>query len=160
MKRSFSLILCTMLTLAGCGARVKTVTNLPPGVTQQQAQNYDAAVADLQKLSAATSTLRQSVIALNKAGTFPDGPAYVATLQAIGKVDQFQITAANFLKTVTPATYDSSAKAKLAGYINQISLAVEQLNAAGTTGIKNQQSLQQINTLIAELAALAGLVLG
>lgn len=144
--------------LAGCAARTQHVTNLPPGVTQKQAQDWDTAVANLQKISTVTTTLRQAVIKLNQDGLFVDSPHYVTVLQQIGKIDQFQITAAEFLKK-SPQTFNADTKTRLAGYLDQISQAITELNAAGTTGIKNPDSLANVNGLITQLTASANLIL-
>lgn len=153
------LALSAVLALGGCAARVKTVTDLPANVTQAQAQNYDAAVGKLHEIAAITSTLRQSVIALNKSGAFPDGPQYVTALTVVGKVDQFQLTAAHFLQGITPDKFDAGAKYKLQGYIQQISAGLVELNENGVTGIKNPQSLRDVNATIAELTAAVNFVL-
>jgi len=98
-NRFRSLLLCftVSLLLFSCAAQ-KTVTNLPAGVTQAQVQRWDSAVQDLQKISQLTSTLRQTVIALNKAGVIPDGKTYAAILTSLGKIDQAQIDASTFLQ--------------------------------------------------------------
>jgi hypothetical protein len=154
----FIVVLALAACLSGCAARTKTITNLPPGVTQQQAQSWDSAVADLDKLSQAVSAVRVAVIDLNKQGVFPDGPHYVTALQIIGKIDQLEISAAAVLQQ-SPQNFDASAKTKVADYLTQISQQLVLLNNEGATGIKNPGSLQTINTLIAQIPAIIALII-
>jgi hypothetical protein len=152
------LFLCFALAFGGCAARVKTVTNLPPGVTQTQAQNWDSAVQDLSVIANATSTARQTVIDLNKAGLFPDGNSYVTTLQILGKIDQLQLAASAVLKQ-SPGNFSDSTKAQVKDYMQQISAQILTLNTQGVTGIKDQTSLQKVNGLIATITGAVALVL-
>lgn len=151
-------VLALAVSLSGCAARTKTVTNLPPGVTQQQVLAWDSAVADLDKLSQAVTTVRVAVMDLNKQGVFPDGPHYVTALQIIGKIDQLEISAATVLQQ-SPQNFDASTKTKVADYLTQISQQLVLLNNEGTTGIKNASSLQTINTLIAQIPAIIALIM-
>lgn len=153
----------------GCGARVKHVTNLPPGVTEEQVKNWDSAVGALHRIAATTSTLRQTVIALNKATytepgkteaekVIPDGKTYIGILSGIAKVDLAQINASNFLKTV-PKTWSLSTQEKMRSYMKTIGDELAKMNNEGLTGIKNPSSRQQLEQLIGEIQATVGLVL-
>lgn len=164
-----TVVLLVALTSGGCGARVKHVTNLPPGVTEQQVKNWDSAVGALHRIAATTSTLRQTVIALNKATyvepgkteaekVIPDGRTYIGILSGIGRVDQAQINAANFLKTV-PNTWSLATQDKVRAYMRTIGDELAKMNTEGLTGIKNPSSRQQVEQLIGEIQAVAGLVL-
>jgi len=150
--------MAAIMIFAGCAARIKTVTDLPAGVTLQQAQSWDSAVANLHKIATATSTLRQAVIALNKSGVFPDGPAYASTLNAIVKIDQLQLAASTLLRQA-PQNFGAPVKAQVADYVQQISAQLSLLNTQGVTGIKNTSSQQQIAQLISEISAAVQLVL-
>src|SRR5579863_7525169 len=114
-----AVLLALVASLSGCAARAKNITNLPAGVTLAQAQSWDTAVADLDKFANSVSALRQSVIALNAQGAFPAGAAYTHTLQDIGKADQIEIEASNFLKTV-PQDWSSSTQSQIENYTAQI----------------------------------------
>ena len=105
--------------VAGCAARVQHVTDLPTGVTEQQVKDWDAEVAALHKIAAATSSIRQSVIDLHNAGAFPDSPAYIKVLQSIGKVDQLEQVAAEYLQQ-TPKTFGQPQKDKVKALVAQI----------------------------------------
>lgn len=168
MKRLKTKVLCTgwIVTLAaivamvaGCAARAKDVTNIPAGVTQTQVQNWDAAVANLQKIAATTTTLRQAVISLNKTGAFPDGAAYAGTLSGIGRIDELQIAAANFLKGV-PNDWSATTQETVNGYVTQIQAILTNLTSSGVVGIKNPQSQQQVTALINEIGAAAAIIIG
>lgn len=151
-------VLALAVCLAGCAARTKTVTDLPPGVTQQQVQAWDTAVANLDKLSQAVTTVRVTLMDLNKQGIFPDGPHYVTALQIVGKIDQLQISAASVLQQ-SPQNFNASTKTQVASYLTQISQQLVLLNNEGTTGIKNASSLQTVNNLIAQIPALIALIM-
>jgi hypothetical protein len=168
IKRRFVLLLALSLALSGCAARTKNVTNLPTGVTQTQVQNWDTAVAKLHEIASTVSTLRQTVIGLNKTTyvnaqgqtevVLPDGPNYASALRAIGKIDQLQISAANYLQGV-PKNWGGSTQATVNGYIVGIQQAITDLVNQGTVGIKNSSSQSQVNQLIANLSATAQLIL-
>ncbi|MGH8864301.1 MAG: hypothetical protein ACREVZ_06610 [Burkholderiales bacterium] len=155
--------------LGGCGARVKHVTNLPAGVTEQQVKNWDSAVGGLHKIALTTTTLRQTIIALNKATytepgkteaekVIPDGKIYIALLSGTARVDQAQIDAANFLKTV-PNTWSASTQDKIRAYMNAIVEQIGNMTDQGIIGIKNPASQQQVKQLLGEIRDTAGLIL-
>jgi PBP1b-binding outer membrane lipoprotein LpoB len=160
MKRNRAVlaVLLVVVSLAGCAARVKNVTDLPPGVTQKQAQDWDAAVQDLQKIAAITSTARTSIIELHTAGLLKDGPPYVTALTVVGKMDELQLAASNVLKQ-SPNNFTDATKAKVKDYLMQISAQIQTLNQTGVTGIKNPNSQQQISDLITQITALVTLIL-
>ena len=152
--------------LAGCAARQKTVTNLPAGVTQSQAQNWDSAVANFDKIAQTVSTLRQAVIALNQqtvtaSGThkvLPDGATYVAILTAIGKIDQAEIDASNFLKA-QPQNWGVDAQTKVKNEIAIIQQEIAAINSQGLTGIKDQNAQNQVQQLVNNLSSLTAVIL-
>ncbi len=157
MKRLFPAI-ALLLLISGCAARNKTVTNLPTNVTLAQVQNWDTAVADLDRFSTAITTARQTVISLNKQGVFPDGPQYIATLNGLGRADQLEVEAATFLKGV-PNDWSQSTQSEFSAYVTQISAALSDIVKQGTVGIKNPTSQQQVVALISNAAAIIGIVL-
>lgn len=157
--KAFSIVaLAISLSFCGCAARVKTVTNLPPGVTQQQAQDWDAAVANLNKIADVTSALRQGLIGLNKNGGFPDGPQYILALQICGKIDEAQLAASAILKQ-TPNNFSASAKTQVQALMQQIAAQISTLNTQGVTGIKDPTSLKTISGLITQITSAAALIL-
>jgi hypothetical protein len=167
MKRQIVWIVVVALTLSGCAARQKTVTNLPPGVTQTQVQNWDSAVANLDKIAQTVSTLRQAVITLNQttvtdaSGThkiLPDGSPYITTLTAIGKIDQAEIDASNFLKA-QPQNWGVDAQTKVKNEMAIIQQEIAAINAQGLTGIRNAGAQQQVQQLVNNLSSLAALIL-
>jgi hypothetical protein len=151
-------VLAGVMALAGCAARVTTVTGLPANVTQQQAQQWDTAVASLHKIAVTTSSLRQAVVALNEQGVFPDGMAYANTLHSIAKIDQLQLAASTLLRQA-PQNFGAPVKTQITGYLQQISTEITALNQQGVTGIKNPASQQQVAGLISEITSAAALVL-
>ena len=158
MTRKTIWILVVALTLSGCAARQKTVTNLPAGVTQQQAQNWDSAVANLDKIAQTVSTLRQAVIALNQQKLLPDGSTYVAILTSIGKIDQAEIDASAFLKA-QPQNWGVDAQTKVKNEIAIIQQEIAAINAQQLAGIKSQSAQNQVQQLVNNLSSLATLVL-
>lgn len=151
-------VLLLMVSLAGCAARQKNVTNLPPGVTLTEVQQWDQAVANLDKIASFTSTARQAVIASNKDGAFPDGPAYTTTLQSLGKVDEFQLAASTILKA-SPNTFSASTKLQVQTLLQQISQQLVTLNSNGVVGIKNPTTQQQVGSLLTNISAAVALIL-
>lgn len=159
MPKKISIVLLSMvLLLGGCAARVKNVTDLPPGVTLSQVQSWDSAVANLHKMATATSSVRQAIIATNKQGVFPDGQAYATTLQILGKIDEIQLAASAVLKQ-SPNNFSDSVRSKIKDYMEQISEQVTLLNTNGVTGIKNPTSQQQVAKTISEITGAVALIL-
>jgi hypothetical protein len=159
MRRKILAFTASALALAalGCAPRVKNVTNLPAGVTQTQVQAWDSAVADLHKVAATTSTLRQSVIAIHAQGLFPDAK-YAETLRAIVNVEVLEINAANFLQK-TPNTFGETQKQFVTAQMNAILQELRQAIPEGLLAVKNANSQKQLNTLLAEVQAAVNLVL-
>lgn len=155
------ILLClgiAMVSIAGCAARAKNVTNLPAGVSQTQVQNWDSAVADLQKVAQVTTTLRQTVISLNKTGVFPDGPAYAGTLAGIGRIDELQIEALNYLQSV-PSDWSLTTQNKILAETQQIQAILTDITNNGIVGIKDPTEQSQVAQLISNLGAAAALII-
>jgi len=147
---------------SGCAARVKNVTNLPPGVTLQQAQTWDAAVANLHKIASTVSTFRQTLTDLH-AAQYDGKPVlsneyYSEALRMIGNVDRLELSAEVVLRQ-SPQNFSLTAKQQVGIYVQQIATELNQLNAAGVTGIKNPKSLQQVNNLLGEVSSIVALIL-
>jgi hypothetical protein len=144
--------------LAGCGARVKNVTSLPPGVTLAEVQNWDKEVAALHKIATVTTSLRQGIIGLQKAGAFPDGAAYVNALRAIAKIDQLELAASDYLKQ-QPEYFGQPQKDKIRGMLADIGAEIESINVQSLAGIKNADTKKEVTSLVTELVAVLNLAL-
>jgi len=158
--RAFKIIClgAVLVSLSGCAARVKNVTNLPPGVTLQQVQNWDKAVQTLSQISTLTTTARTSIIELHTVGLLKDGPTYVTALEVIGKVDQLQLSASAVLKQ-SPNNFSDTVKMQVQDYMRQIGAQLIALNQNGVTGIKNPNTQTQVADLIGQITALTALIL-
>lgn len=159
-RRFLTLCLCASVAIgsSGCAPRVKNVTSLPAGVSQKQAQDWDAAVADLHRIATTVSTIRQAVVDVRDAGTFPNDEVYADVLRGLGHMAQLELSAENVLRQ-SPQNFSQSAKDQVRSYTVQISAEVEKLNAAGVTGIKNPKSVDRVNKLLAELTGVVKLVI-
>jgi hypothetical protein len=163
MKRTFlALCLTSSLLFTGCAARVKNVTNLPPGVTVQQAQTWDTAVANLHKIASTVSTFRQTLTDLH-AAQYDGAPVlsdvyYSEALRVIGNIDRMELSAEGALRQ-SPQNFSLTAKQQVSIYMGQITSDIQSLNAAGATGIKNPKSLQDVNKLLGEVSGIVALVL-
>lgn len=153
-----------LTALTGCAARQSTITNLPAGVSQAEVQSWDSAVANLNKIAIATTNLRQAVIQLhgsldaNGQSAFPSGPAYISTLEVIGKIDQIENSASVFLGGV-PNNWTQGTKQQVTSYVSQISALIQQLNSEGVTAIKNANSQNQVNVFIKEITSAVTIIL-
>jgi len=156
MNRKLAFFLC--LLAVGCSARVKNVTNLPPGVTQQEVIAWDSEVAALHKAAAATTALRQGVIGLEHANAFPDTVAYVAALRAVAKIDQAQLAASDYLRQA-PQHFGQPQKAKVKGILDAISAELQTLNVQSMAGIKNADHQKQLTTLVSDVTAAVDIAL-
>lgn len=155
------------LTLAGCAARQKAVTGLPAGVTETQAQNWDTAIANLDKIAQTVSTLRQTVIALNGVTVtdsqathkvIPDGATYAAILTGIGRVDQAQLDAVTYLKA-QPQNWNATTQAKVKNDVTLIRAELQAIVSQQLVGIKNPNAQQQVQALITQLGTAAAAIL-
>ena len=63
-----------------------------------------------------------------------------------------------FLQTV-PNSWPTSTKTQIATYMSGISAALQQLNTQGVTGIKNSNSLNNVNTFISEITSSVTIIL-
>jgi len=153
-----ALLMALAFCFGGCAARVKNVTNLPAGVTLTETQQWDTEVANLHKIADTVSALRQAVIGVRAAGGYPDDKAYAITLQALARIDQVELQAVAFLKSA-PQTFGTGQKATIKFYVQTIAQELLTLNTAGVTGIKNPDSLKQVNALLTEVSSVASLVL-
>lgn len=159
-------ILAASFSLPGCAAK-KTITNVPTGVPVTTVQSWDQATTELSKIAQTTTTARQMLIQLNQTtfvnpqgqteAIFPDGPHYIAALNAIGKVDQLQVQAANLLNS-EPNNWSQGTQAVIAGLVQQMGVALGTLTQESTLGIKNPASQAQVQQLITELTSFASLI--
>lgn len=154
--------------LGGCAARQKNITALPAGVTQTQAQNWDAAVADLDKIAQTVSAARQTLITFNQTsvtdstGThklIPDGKVYGAILTSFGKIDQAEQDAVVYLKA-QPQNWSVSTQQKVQNDIKLIQAELSAITTQQLAGIKNANAQGQLQQFISELGGFATLILG
>jgi hypothetical protein len=145
------------VAFGGCAARVKNVTNLPPGVTLKEVQDWDAAVADLHKIAVTVSKAHQVLAELHEYGAATDG-YYVEAIRVIGHVDQLELSAEAVLRNA-PQHFAEGTKGQVKNYVDQIATELQHLNSLGATGIKNQKSQDKVNQLVRECLAVVGLVL-
>jgi hypothetical protein len=159
-NRFRSLLLCftASLLLFSCAARQKNITNLPPGVTQTQVQNWDTAVANLDKISTITTALRQAVIGLRTQGVITDDKVYAAILTSLGKVTLLQVDAANFLKA-QPNNWGADTQTKVKNDLALIQAELNAITQQQLAGIKNPSAQQQVQQLIAEIGSAAALII-
>lgn len=153
--RVLALMLSASL-FAGCTARVKHVTNLPAGVTEKQAQDYDAAVANLHKIATSTSAFRQAVIDLRNQGMITNDHYYVTVLQSVSRVDQLQLAATGVLRD-SPEYFNQAGKGQVLAYVREISGELKTLESARVIGPTAAQA--QITTLLNEITAATNLVI-
>lgn len=148
--------------LGGCGSRVKAVTNLPPGVTLKEVQDWDAAIADLHKVASIVSRVHKAVTDLH-AAQYDGKPVlsdeyYAEAIRTVAHIDQLELSAESVLRK-SPQNFSETTKQQVAGYVSQISTELQHLNSMGATGIKNPKSLQQVNNLLGEVTAVVALIL-
>jgi hypothetical protein len=121
-------------------------------------KDWDAEVAALHKIATANSSIRQAVIALNQAGGFPDSPAYIKVLQGVGKVDQLEQAAAEYLQQ-TPKTFGATQKDKVKSFVTQIGNELNDLLNTGSFGVKSSGAKGQVTQYIGEALAAFNLAL-
>jgi hypothetical protein len=153
-------VLSLVLLFDGCAARVAHVTDLPAGVTEAQAKNYDAAVADLHKIADLNSAARQAIIAVRGSGAFPNDAEYAKAITAIGHIAQYEIEAVQFLQQ-QPKSFGAPQQQKLKSELSLISDELATLNSIGSLpGIKSAGTQSTVGQIIAEITGTANLILG
>lgn len=159
-KRFFAVFftIALILSMSGCAARVAHVTDLPTGVTEQQAKNWDAAIADLHKIADLNSTLRKAVIIIRNDGLFTSDEYYTKALTAVGRIDQYELESVNYLQQ-QPKLFSESQRQKLQSEMGLISDEISTLVMINATGIKNEGSKTTVGQIIGEITAVANLIL-
>lgn len=160
LKKALSSCLCiALLFMNACGPKKPvTVTNLPPGVSQQAVQNWLTATQKLDEAVSITHTVKQSIIAARDAGGFPDNVAYGKALRLVGKALQVEGAGADALKK-QPNAWSTSVTTQVSGYVNEALTALTDLTTTGAVGIKNPSTQQQVLALIGNSATILRLIL-
>jgi len=143
-------LLVSSLCFSGCAARQKNITNLPANVTQTQVQNWDTAVANVDKISTVTTALRQAVIGLRTQGVITDDKVYAAILTSLGRVTLLQVDAANYLKA-QPNNWGVDTQTKVKNDLALIQAELNAITQQQLVGIKNVSAQQQVQQLILSL---------
>jgi hypothetical protein len=158
MTRRIVWICVVALCMTGCAARQKNITNLPAGVTLAEVQHWDSAVANLDKIAQTTSTLRKAVVSLNQQGVISDGEYYGKFLTALGKIDQLQIDAVQFLKS-QPKNWGVSTQLKVKNDLALMQQELLNITQQQLAGIKSAGAQKQVGALVTEIGDLAAIVL-
>jgi hypothetical protein len=151
------------LGIAGCAARQSNITNLPTGVTLSEVQKWDTATANLAKIATAVTAARQSVLFLCDTPVPTSGVPLVSAAACIkmaddlGKIDQVQIAASQYLQTV-PNSWGTPVAAQVASFISTITLQLQDINSYGVTGISNPTSVSEVNGFLSTISASAAII--
>jgi len=151
-RKLLSIFLACSLALSGCAARVKNITDLPPGVTLAEVQAWDSEVAALHRVAVTTSAVRQGILGLQQAGAFPNDAAYVKVLQVIAKIDQAELEASAYLRG-TPNTFGATQKVKLQSILQRMKDAVNSPEFQSLASIKNPKTAGNISFLVNDFVA-------
>lgn len=164
MKPLLALALCVAMAGAGCAAK-NTYTNLPPNVTNAQVNAWVSANDDLVALTSVTDGATKAVIAAHNASgpngsIFPDGPAYVATLNALGRVIQLKIQAEEFLQAV-PNDFGQPVATQIATFATQIASQLSTAQGMAASGITDPttsagvvKAITGVVSIVAQIQAL------
>lgn len=152
------LLLLAAVLSVGCVKQPATITNLPTGVTSVQVVNWQTAVNQLQIISDASHTITTTVIALNKAGTLPDGPTYQTVLRSVGRIILAE-QAANKVLQAAPQQFGKTTGQQITGYLQSVMTEVANLNATSGFGITDPTKATQITSLIGSITSAANFVL-
>jgi hypothetical protein len=160
-RKLFSSLWCLVLFFtasAGCAVRQKNVTNLPAGVTLAQVQHWDSAVANLDKIAQANSAARKAIMGLSQQGVISEGPYYGKILTSLGKIDEFQLDAVQFLKA-QPKNWSLSTQARVQNDLQLIQAEMQNVLRQQLVGIKNADKQKQFGALITEIGDLTAIIL-
>ena len=139
-------------TLVSCAHRNVTIQSksLPAGVSEAEVKRWFTATGTLLNIAQTSSDIQEAVLSLNKRGAFPDGPEYVATLKALAKIKLAQITAANYLRTVTN-TFGQPTADKFDAHVRDMLAAFEELVQLGLVGIKDETTKATVMAIVEQL---------
>lgn len=126
------------LLLQGCHRKI-VVTNLPPGVSQQQVIDWYTATGALKVIAETSNSAMTSLVQMNRTGAFPDGPSYVATISAMGRMSQAGLHAKSILEAA-PDNFNLGTRQRITGDVQIMLKELETLNQYGLVGIKDPQT--------------------
>lgn len=147
-----------MVLLAGCGPRVKVVTDLPVNVSEQQAKTWDSEVGNLHKIADTMKTLRTGLGVVHNSSDFLSDEYYYKALTAIGHVDQYILEADRYLQE-QPKLFGTPQQQKLKSEMGLISAELMTLTNINATGVKSDGSKTMVGQMIAEITSTVNLIL-
>lgn len=86
-----------VFTVAACGKRVEKIVNIPPGISEEQTQNWYKATGALSVVAENTKAATDLVIEMNHNGELPSGDSYQTALSVFGRISQGGIVMRNLL---------------------------------------------------------------
>lgn len=138
------------LAFAGCSHR--TITNLPPGVTQGQVAAWATATDQLKVISDSVHAVQNTVIQLNRSGNFQDVPQYKMAIQSLANIVKVEL-AANDVLQKTPQNFGQPVAVQITALSAEILNQLIQLTAS-TGGVSGTAAQTLRNSIAAiQLAA-------
>lgn len=138
-------VILLVISMSTACHRQMVVTNLPTGVTQQQVQNWYAAVGIFKMAAETTQSLTNAAISMHL--DFPDEATYQKTLEALGNMAQIEAQAGMYLDTV-PNNWNQPISTQVKNYANQLSVLAKTALTDGLAHVKNPTKVAAIKTLI------------
>jgi hypothetical protein len=127
--------------------RVNHVTNLPPGVNEQEVKDWYAATGALSVIADNTKAATDIAIDLNHQGMFHDGPAYNTTLTVLARISQGGIHASNMLRAM-PEHFDANARLQLSAFADDALAQAQKAVDEGMGGVGDQSGRQKLTDML------------
>jgi hypothetical protein len=116
-----------VFTVAACGKRVDKIVNIPPGISEEQTQNWYKATGALSVVSDETKAATDLVVDLEHNGEIPAGDAYQTSLSVFGRISQGGIVARNLLYK-EPEQFTESTRNQIVAFATDALAQLAKLN--------------------------------
>ena len=144
------LVVLLMALAIGCPKKPVHVTNLPPGVTETQVQNWYTAVGVVNTISRDSLAVSNALIQLNRQGVFPDGNAYAAALAAMGRIDRAGMETDTMLRKA-PQNFTAAQKDLVLQFAKTASIELQNLQTQLALGIRDPNAQKTVTTVMTTL---------
>lgn len=140
-KRSASVILAVLLSLAALSCAKRTIVNVPPGVDPGEVNAWYTATGVLHQVSVNVLAATEAVVELHNSGVTFQGESYTTLLTSLGKIAQTEILASNFLEQ-WENQFGASQAAQFRGYLVSITNQLDQAMNVGLLGIEGERQAE------------------
>lgn len=141
------LMFSVMMATTACTPRKVDIVNAPTPLAAEAVRNWYTATGALEVVANNSHNALQAIIQMNRAGTFPDGPAYAATMNSFMRIADAGLKASTILQK-TPEMFGLEQQKTITEYLLLISTELQVITKTGLVGIKNPDSQRIVQEFI------------